>query len=79
VKGANEYKGKLTAKFNYKKANGTEVFLDAITKTVHKLEVNNKEVTVDANVVKDNRIFLPSNLLQETNDVVIRYFRFPYK
>jgi len=73
VKGANEYKGKLTAKFNYKKANGAEVFLDAITKTVHKLEVNNKEVTVDANVVKDNRIFLPSNLLQETNDVVISY------
>lgn len=73
MKGANEYKGKLSAKFDYKKANESEVFFDAITKAVSKLEVNNKEVTVDANVVKDNRIYLPKNLLQESNDVVIRY------
>jgi hypothetical protein len=73
VKGASEYKGKLSAKFHYKKANDAEVFLDAITKAVHKLEVNNKEVTVDSTSVKDNRIYLPKNLLQESNDVVIRY------
>lgn len=71
-KGQSDYKGHLTAKFQYKKANEAEVFFDAITKTVHKLQVNNKDVTVDAKSVRDNRIYLPKDLLQESNDIVIR-------
>jgi hypothetical protein len=72
VRGASEYKGKLITKFNYKQANDAEVFFDCISKTVNKIEINNKGVNVDNNNVKDNRVYLPKNLLQDSNEIAIR-------
>lgn len=73
VRGASDYRGTLTLKFDYKKANDQAVFLDGISKTLHKLTVNNKEVPVTEEVFKNNRIYFPSDQLAATNEVHVEY------
>lgn len=67
------YTGSLVATFDYKDAGSDVLFLDYTGKEVQQFTVNDADLVVDGKVKRDNRLYIPTNLLKSSNTVIIKY------
>ena len=69
---SNEYSGDTSITFNFKSDISNKLMIDAITKDIKEIFINNK---IFNNYEKDgNRIYIPSNILNDgTNNINVIY------